>query len=281
MNSRVRGITAFRTIYFVPSVISGAALSLLWLMIYNNDYGMLNVSLRAMFTRPGVVLLTIGCVIAAIGGAILVTRAFGDRGLSAPIIVTLSIGGLLIVIGAVLWVMGAQLPLRPPNWFGVDTTVDPPVNDAARWAVPAFVIMNLWGVGSGMIIYLAGLKGVPQSYYEAATIDGAGPIRKLWNVTLPMLSPLIFFQVVMGIIGSFQIFTQAYFMSTGTNSGEGSGPENATLFYVVNLYQLAFQLHQMGYASAMAWILFLIVLGLTIFVFRASRSVVYYEGLKA
>jgi multiple sugar transport system permease protein len=163
---------------------------------------------------------------------------------------------------------------NPPNWFGVDNTVQPPVNDAARWAIPAFVFMSLWGVGSGMIIYLAGLKGIPSSYYEAATIDGAGATRKLWNVTLPMLSPLIFFQFVMGIIGSFQVFTQAYFMARET-------PENAGLFYVLNLYENAFRYHNMGYASAMAWILFLIVLTLTAIVFRASRNVVYYEGLKA
>lgn len=216
MNLRVRGITIFRTIYFVPSVISGAALAVLWLQVFNNDYGLLN-----WFLRP----------IAKLLGAI------------------------------------------PPNWFGVDATVDPPINDAARWAIPAFVLMSLWGVGGGMIIYLAGLKGIPASMYEAATIDGAGAWRRLWNVTLPMLSPLIFYNVVMGIIGSFQVFTQAYIMT-------GPGPGNATLFYVLNLYRQAFEFHNMGYASALAWLLFLIILGLTILVFRGSRRLVYYEGLK-
>ncbi|MBC8107799.1 MAG: extracellular solute-binding protein [Anaerolineae bacterium] len=217
MNMRLRGITIFRTVYFVPSVISGAALAVLWLQIFNNDYGLFNAILRP----------------------------------------------ILKVVGTI-----------PPNWFGVDQTVNPPVNDAARWAIPAFVIMGLWGVGSGMILYLAGLKGIPQSLYEAATIDGAGAGRKLWNVTLPMLSPLIFYNVVMGIIGSFQVFTQAYIMT-------GPGPANATLFYVLNLYRQAFEFHNMGYASAMAWILFLIILALTIFVFRGSKKLVYYEGLKA
>ena len=116
----------------------------------------------------------------------------------------------------------ALVHLRPPNWFGVDVSANPPINDAARWAVPGLVIMGLWGVGGGMIIYLAGLKGIPESLYEAATIDGAGPMRRFWNVTLPMLSPLIFYNVVMGIIASFQIFTQAYVMT-------GPGPDNATL----------------------------------------------------
>jgi multiple sugar transport system permease protein len=216
MNLKLRGITVFRTIYFLPSVISGAALAVLWLQIFNNDYGLLNQLLRPILSPLG---------------------------------------------------------LRPPNWFGVDTSVDPPVNDAARWAIPAFVIMNLWGVGGAMIIYLAGLKGIPASLYEAARIDGAGAIRRLWNVTLPMLSPLIFFNLVMGIIGSFQVFTQAYIMT-------GPGPGDATLFYVLNLYRQAFEFHNMGYASALAWILFLIILALTIVVFRASRRLVYYEGLK-
>ncbi len=216
MNLRLRGITVFRTIYFVPSVVSGVALAVLWLQLFNNDYGLINRALKPVLNAVG---------------------------------------------------------LKPPNWFGVDTTVVPPVNDAARWAIPAFVIMGLWGVGGGMIIYLAGLKGIPLSLYEAATIDGAGPLRRLWNVTLPMLSPLIFYNLVMGIIGSFQVFTQAYVMT-------GAGPDNATLFYVLNLYRQAFEFHNMGYASAMAWVLFVIVLALTAVVFRGSKKLVYYEGLK-
>lgn len=151
-----------------------------------------------------------------------------------------------------------------PDWFG---------KDARAWAIPGFVIIGLWGVGGGMIIYLAGLKGIPVSLYEAATIDGAGPVRRLWNVTLPQLSPLIFYNLVMGIIGSFQVFTQAYIMT-------GAGPGNATLFYVLQLYRQAFEFHNMGYASAIAWILFVICLLVTLLVFRGSRNLVYYEGLK-
>lgn len=207
MNLRVRGIAFFRTIYFVPSVVSGAALAVLWSQIFNNDYGIMNQCLRP------------------------IAHLFGTT---------------------------------PPDWFG---------KDAQHWAIPAFVIMGLWGVGGGMIIYLAGLKGISASLYEAATIDGAGPFRRLWNITLPMLSPLIFYNLVMGIIGSFQVFTQAYIMT-------GPGPNNATLFYVLSLYMQAFEFHNMGYASAMAWILFVLVLALTLLVFRASRNLVYYEGLK-
>jgi len=152
----------------------------------------------------------------------------------------------------------------PPDWFGLDARV---------WAIPGFVIIGLWGVGGGMIIYLAGLKGIPASLYEAATIDGAGPVRKFWNVTLPMLSPLIFYNFVMGLIGSFQVFTQAYIMT-------GAGPGNATLFYVLQLFRQAFEFHNMGYASAMAWVLFVICLAFTLAVFRGSKNLVYYEGLK-
>jgi multiple sugar transport system permease protein len=126
-----------------------------------------------------------------------------------------------------------------------------------------------------MIIYLAGLKGIPASLYEAATIDGAGAMRRFWNITLPMLSPLLFYQLVMGIIGSFQVFTQAKVMTPD------GGPGNSTLFYVFNLYRQAFEFHNMGYASAMAWILFLILLVLTVLIFRWSKHLVYYEGLRA
>jgi multiple sugar transport system permease protein len=207
MNSKVRGIEIFRTIYFVPSVVSGAALSVMWLQIFNNKYGILNKLLNPL---------------------------------------------------------AHLLHTSPPDWFG---------GDAARWAIPGFVIMGLWGVGSGMIIYLAGLKGISASLYEAATIDGAGPARRFWNVTLPMLSPLLFYNLVMGIIGSFQVFTQAYIMT-------GAGPDDSTLFYVLNLYRQAFEFHNMGYASALAWILFFLILALTLLVFGGSKRLVYYEGLK-
>jgi multiple sugar transport system permease protein len=208
MNSKVRAIEFFRTVYFVPSVVSGVALAVLWLQVFNNDYGLLNKLINP-------------------------------------------VAGLFHT--------------RAPDWFG---------QDAARWAIPAFVIMGLWGVGGGMIVYLAGLKGIPASLYEAATIDGAGRLRRLWNVTLPMLSPLIFYNLIMGIIASFQIFTQAKVMTDGQ-------PDNTTLFYVLYLYRQAFEFHNMGYASAMAWVLFLMILALTVMIFAGSKRLVYYEGLKA
>ena len=139
--------------------------------------------------------------------------------------------------------------------------------------MPAFANINLWVIGGTMMIYLAGLKGIPKDLYEAAEIDGATGLRRFRNVTLPMLSPVIFFNTIMAIIASFQIFTQVYVMT-------GGGPGTATQFYVFYLYKNAFDLGAMGYASAMAWLLLLIVLGLTLLIMRGSQRFVYYEALK-
>src|SRR5690606_4495048 len=128
---------------------------------------------------------------------------------------------------------------------------------------PAFWIMSVWGsVGAGMIIYLAGLQGIPQELYEAADVDGATAWKKLWHITIPQMSPIIFFNLVMGIIGTFQVFTQAYLITNG-------GPNNATLFYVLYLYRNAFEWFEMGYAAALAWVLFVIILLLTLLVFKS------------
>jgi len=139
-----------------------------------------------------------------------------------------------------------------------------------KWALPSLILMSLWGVGGGMVIYLASLQGVPTELYEAAIIDGASSWKRFWSITIPMISPVIFFQLIMGIIGSFQVFTQAYIMTNG-------GPNNATLFYVLYLYRNAFQWFKMGYASALAWVLFLVILTLTIVQFKIANYWVYYE----
>jgi multiple sugar transport system permease protein len=138
-------------------------------------------------------------------------------------------------------------------------------------AKPAYVIMSLWGVGGGTVIFLAGLQGIPAHLYEAAEIDGAGCWSKFRHVTLPMLTPIIFFSLTMGVIGSFQIFAQAYVMS-------GRGVDNSTLFYVLYLFEQAFRYFHMGYASAMAWILFLVILLVTVVQFRLARRWVHYSG---
>jgi multiple sugar transport system permease protein len=146
------------------------------------------------------------------------------------------------------------------NWLGNTKTV-----------IPAFIIMGLWGAGGGTIIFLAGLQGISQTYYEAATLDGAGIWRKFRNVTLPLLTPTLFFSLVTGVIGALQIFSQAFVMTQG-------GPDRSTMFVMVLLYGRAFGELKMGNASAIAWVLFVIILAITLVQFVLARKWVYYEG---
>jgi len=141
------------------------------------------------------------------------------------------------------------------------------------WSKPALIIMGLWGVGGNMIIYLAGLQGIPQQLYEAAEIDGAGLWGKFRHITIPMLTPVIFFNLIMSIVWSFQIFTQVYVMT----GGQG-GPSDSTLVLVLYIYQHAFKFHNMGYASALAWVLFIIILFFTLLQFKFAGGWVHYEG---
>jgi multiple sugar transport system permease protein len=199
MNQRVPGIALWRTIYVLPSVISGVAVAVLWRWLLNPEFGLVNL--------------------------------------------------LLSVVG-----------IKGPNWLGT-----------AEWALPSLVIMGLWGIGGTMLVYLAGLQGIPTDLYEAVEIDGGGGWTKFRAVTLPLLSPVILFNLVTGLIYSFQYFTEAYVLTDG-------GPENATLFYTLYLYRNAFNYFSMGYASALAWVLFLLVLVLTLAVFRTTPMWVHYEG---
>ena len=201
LNQKIKWQNFWRTFYYLPSVLSGVAVSMLWMRILNPRLGWLNSFLK--------------------------------------------------LIG-----------IKGPGWLH-----DP------DWAVPALVIMGLWGVGGSMIIYLSGLQSVPTTLYDAAKIDGANPIQEFFHITLPMTSHVIFFNLVMGLIGTFQYFTGAYIVS----GGQG-GPARSTLFYNLYLYQNAFQYNDMGYASAMAWILFVVILIITLLVFRSSSFWVYYEG---
>ncbi len=200
LNTKVKGMAAFRTIYYLPSIVPQVANAMLWLWILNPEFGLLNTFLRR----------------------------FG--------------------IPRIMWLQDE------------------------RWVLPAFWIMGLWAVGSGMLIYLAGLQGIPQQLYEAADLDGASVWRKFLHITIPQMSPIIFFNPIMGIIGSFQIFTSGFLMT-------GGGPNNATLFYVLYLYRNAFQWLNMGYAAALAWILFFIILVFTLLVFRSLGDKVYYENV--
>lgn len=199
MNQRIRGVSVFRTIYYLPGVISGVPVALLWMWILNPDFGMLNNALS--------------------------------------------------LVG-----------IEGPKWLFSRT-----------WVVPSFILMSLWTIGFPMVTFLAGLQGIPAHLYEAAEIDGAGPWSKFRHVTIPMMSPIILFNVISGLIDSFQTFTPAFLMTNG-------GPANASLFYGLYLYNNAFKWFNMGYASALAWLMMAIILVLTGLVFRSSIRWVYYEG---
>jgi multiple sugar transport system permease protein len=201
LNAKVPGLRVWRTIFYMPSVLSTVAVAVLWTFIFNPSFGVLNWLLR-------------------------VTS---------------------------LW-------RHPPGWLGSTT-----------WALPALILMSLWGVGGGMIIYLAGLQGIPTTLYEAATIDGAGAAQRFWSITLPMISPVIFYNLITGIIGTFQYFANAFIMTNG-------GPADATLFYNLYLYRQTFTFGDLAFGSAMAWFLLFVVLVLSLLVFRSSSMWVYYEG---
>lgn len=197
-NQNLRGQGIYRTAFFIPSVVSGVVVSVLFANIFAGDFGLLNKA--------------------------------------------------LLIIG-----------IHGPQWLG-----------SPVWSKPAFVLMSLWGVGNGMVIYLAGLQSIPVHLYEAAKIDGAVRFQRFRFITLPMLSPTIFFHVIVSIIGSFQVFTTAYVMTNG-------GPADSTLFYVLFVYRNAFQFFKMGYASALGWILFILILALTVVQFLIGKRWVYYE----
>jgi multiple sugar transport system permease protein len=160
------------------------------------------------------------------------------------------------LINTVLSYVGIQ----GPRWL-----VDP------DWALAALLLMSTWGLGRSMVIYLASLRGVPKHLYEAAAIDGASPWQSFWRITLPMLTPTIFFNLVLSVISTFQTFTSAYVSTDG-------GPLDATLFYVLYVFRQGFQFFNMGYASALSWVLFLIILLLTLLIVRSSDRWVHYEG---
>lgn len=169
------------------------------------------------------------------------------------------------VILSILWVWVLQPDSGILNtilgWIGID---GPGWFSSPDWAKPAFILMGLWGAGGSIIIYLAGLQGIPESLYEAASIDGANSLQKIFFVTLPMLRPVILFNVITGIIGTFQSFAESFIITQG-------GPNGSTMFYSLYLYQNAFQYAKMGYASAMAWVLLLIALIFTLILFKVSN----------
>jgi multiple sugar transport system permease protein len=198
LNSKVRGIAIFRTLFYLPSIVPAVASAVLWVWIFNSEFGLLNMVLR------------------------------------------------LVGLKKVLWLQ------------------DPSI------ALGSLVIMSLWNMGGVMIIFLAGLNGIPESLYEAAKIDGAGHWASFRRITIPLMTPVIFFNLILQIIGSFQVFTAGFLVTAG-------GPNYATNFYVLYLFNNAFTYFDMGYASALAWVLFFIILALSLIVFRSGNRWVYYE----
>jgi len=200
LNQEIRWRSAYRVIYYLPSIIPGIAASMVWLYLFQPEFGVINWMLS------------------------------------------------LVGIEGIRWLF--------------DT----------RTAKLVFVIMSIWGAGGNMLIFLAGLQGIPTELYEAAKIDGAVAWRRLRHITLPMMSPTIFFVVITNIILSFQIFTNVYIMTDSSG-----GPANSTMMYVLHLYLVAFRQYRLGYASALAWVLFVILLLLTLLIFKSSSLWVYYE----
>jgi multiple sugar transport system permease protein len=212
MNSKIKGIRVYRTIFYLPSVIPAVANVMLWLWIFNPQFGIANF--------------------------------------------------LLGLVG-----------IEGQKWF-----LDPNLSK------PCMIIMGLWGIGPTMVIYLAGLQGVPLELYEAAEIDGAGAWGQFLNITIPMMSSVTFFNLIMGIIGAFQVFALAFVLietgAGGSATAGAAGVKDSLLFYVYYLYQRGFNYQHMGYASAMGWLLLLIILVLTVIQFRLAGSWVYYEAAR-
>ncbi len=198
LNHKMRGMTFFRSVYYLPTVISGVGVAMLWRWLFNAEFGAINVLL-------------------------------------------------------------SNVGIQGPAWL-LDE----------NWALSALIITSMWSVGGTTLIFLAGLQGIPEELYEAAEIDGAGRWTQFRSITLPLLSTVTFFNLVLGIIGALQVFTDAFVITRG-------GPNQATLFLAVYLYQHAFLYLNMGYASAIAWFMFVLVMLLTLMVFRSSPLWVFYE----
>lgn len=180
-----------------------------------------------------------------------------------PIVATALLWTMLLQpdTGALNYLLGLA-GIKGPKWFG-----------SVQWAIPGLILMTSWrGIGGNrMMIFLAGLQGVPESLYDAAAIDGANSWQEFWNVTLPMISPTLFFNLVLGIIGALRVFAAAMIATQG-------GPAYATWFFALHIYTQAFEYFEMGYASALAWLFLLVMLGFTYIQFRSASRWVYYEG---
>ena len=209
--------------------------------------------------------------------ALLLNRRIPGRGLFRTLFFLPSITNLVAVSLLCMWILNPEYGLLNAalRMAGID---GPLWFQSERWAKPALVIMSLWGTGGTMIVFLAALQGIPGEIYEAAELDGAGTLGKFVHITLPMISPAFLFNLIVGIIGSSQVFTQAYVMTGSAQPGTEGGPNNATLFVVLYLYKKAFQEFSMGYAASIAWVLFFLILVATVLQMKLARRWVYYEA---
>jgi multiple sugar transport system permease protein len=271
LNTGVKGLAVFRTIMFLPALVPMVALAIVWLWIFNGQYGLLNSLLSREqiywvlylgYSLPiaGVIAMWVYDRLSLLWGAARAWACWLVAGAVAVALVAL----LHPEAGPLAFVLGERfhaLRESPPGWLA-----DP------AWAKSALVVMSLWGGGNAMVIYLAGLQDVPQHLYDAAELDGANWLQKVRHVALPAISPVILFNLIMGIIGGLQFFAVPYVISpTGS-------PDRSIYFLTMYLYDNAFTYLRMGYASAMAWILFIIIFALTLLALRLSRRFVYYEG---
>ncbi|BDI32070.1 putative ABC transporter permease protein YesP [Capsulimonas corticalis] len=216
-----------------------------------------------------IIALPVGIVV-GVALALLLNLNIKGMGFYRTIFYIPSIVPIVATSTVFMWLFNPEIGLINKLLKMVGVT-GPPWLQSSAWALPSLVLMSLWAVGGSMVIYLAGLKDIPAYLYEAAVIDGASPWQRLRHITLPMLSPVIFFNLVMGLIGVFQYFTEAYIMTQG-------GPEDSTHFYALYLFERAWRYLDMGYASAMAWVLFVIVMSLTGLAFWTQKRWVHYEG---
>lgn len=261
LNTKVRGMTVYRTIFFLPSLVPTIPLAVLWLWVFNGEHGILNYALEYL-PAATIIFLPLLALIVAAGMSYSVGRA--QLGRSFVILSVVAAVPTLWLLTGGLGVIGALhsvIRMPTPNWLS-DTT----------WSKPALALMAIWGSGNAMVIYLAGLQDVPTEMYEAAELDGAGWWARTRHVTLPMVSPVILFNGIMGIIGTLQVFAEPYVMFPG------GSPARSTYFYTMYLFDNAFIYHKMGYACAMGWILFLIILSLTLLALRVSERHVHYQG---
>jgi ABC-type sugar transport system permease subunit len=300
LNARVGGQAFYRIIFYLPLLVPTVVVALLWRWILNPEYGLLNIVLAQVigvldgwsnvffdldaasagsaFLRPAaLMLLAAPLLLALVAGprvpAILRRDAALRQFLLTCAIVLLVLALVPLVNASLHWLMPRDMAkLHSPGWLADKSPLPSAIPFAPSWALWGLIIMGMWSVGQMAIIYLAKLQDVPAELYEAADIDGAGWLQKTWQITLPMVSPVILFNVVMAIIGTFQIFTEPYIM---TNGGQ---PEDRTYFLALFVYDQAFQYQRVGYGSAVAWVLFIMIVLLTVLAFRLSRRHVYYAG---